>query len=266
MIVEKTIQFILDKYALQYRNTTIEKIICGATFTAVQLSNGYCGLAKTECNEPAMHGHRRKESLYLPGNIKGNKVLDFLKYHSNENYLDIIKLATINALSAEIMAKANYHIIENKDPLELVDITNKRIAMVGAFCSYIRKLSQMPCTLKVLELNANAFEKEYIHLYIPAERFNEIFSNADIVIITGSTLANHTMEQLLSEVPKNATVIVVGPTSGILPEFLFEQQVSIIGATQVIDADKLFSVIAEGGAAYHLFDGGAARKICILHE
>lgn len=266
MIIDKTVQIILDKHATHFNETKIEKVLCGAAFTAVKLSSGFCGLAKTEHNECAMHRRRDKETPLSPGNICGKKVLDLIQYTGTEGFIEVMKLAAINAISSEIISNSHYHIIENKDPLDLFDFTGKNIAMVGAFCSYIRKLSQVPCTLNVLELDKQAFEDEFLHFYVPAEHSKEIFSEADYAVITGSALANKTMDRLLKEIPEKVTVIVVGPTSGILPELLFEHSVNIIGATRVVDSEKLFSIVSEGGTAYHLFDSGAAQKICVLND
>lgn len=266
MILQESIDFILKQKRHCIENYTIDRVFIGATFTAVQLSSGYCGLAKTEFTGSIRHGNRNLDTTFEPGKYTGSSFIQLLSTNKTNGFLKVVQLAAINALSAEWISKGNYKIIENADPLNLIDIQGKRIAMVGAFCSYIKKLSQQNCTLKVLELDENAFDEEGKKYYVHASQSSKIFGDADMAIITGSALANNTMDQLLSEIPSTVQIIVVGPTGGIIPEFLFNKNVSIIGATRVLNTDMLFKMIAEGASGYHLFECGAAQKICILNE
>lgn len=266
MILQESIDFILKQKRHRIENYTIDRVFIGAMFTAVQLSSGYCGLAKTEFTDAVHHGQRNLNSTFEPGKYTGSSFIQLLSTNETNGFLKVIQLAAINALSAQWISKGNYKIIENADPLDLLTIQGKRIAMVGAFCSYIQKLSQQNCTLKVLELNENAFDEEGKKYYVPANQSLKIFCDSDIAIITGSALANNTMDQLLSEIPSTVQIIVVGPTGGIIPDFLFNKNVSIIGSTRVLNADILFKMIAEGASGYHLFQCGAAQKICILNE
>lgn len=266
MIIQESINFILKQKKYDIENYTIDRVFIGALFTAVQLSSGYCGLAKTEFSGSIHHGKRNLNSIFEPGKYTGSNLIQLLSTNETNGFLKVVQLAAINALSAEWISKANYKIIENSDPLDLISIQGKRIAMVGAFCSYIKKLSQQNCTLKVLELDEDAFDEEGKKYYVPANQSLKIFCDSDVVIITGSTLANNTIDQLLSEIPSRAQILVVGPSGGIIPDFLFNKNVSIIGATRVLNSDILFKMIAEGASGYHFFQSGAAQKICILNE
>ena len=86
---------------------------------------------------------------------------------------------------------------------------------------------------------------------------------SDIVIITGQTLVNNTIDDLLAVINPKSEVIVTGPSSGILPDLLFENKVSVIGTIRITKPEILFSLVREGGTGYHLFEY-CAQKICIL--
>jgi len=264
MILQESIDFILQHESDRIEQYTIDRVFIGALFTAVQLSSGYSGLSKTEFKGSLHHGHRSEP--FEPGTYAGSKLIQLLTAKETNGFLNVVQLAAMNALSAEWISNGTYKIIENADPLDLMNTDGKRIAMVGAFCSYIKKLSQQNCTLHVLELDENAFDDEAKKYYVPAKQSREVFQNADIAIITGSALANNTMDQLLSEIPSRVQIVVVGPTGGIIPDFLFNKNVAVIGATRILNAEMLFHMIAEGASGYHLFRRGAAQKICILHE
>jgi uncharacterized protein len=115
----------------------------------------------------------------------------------------------------------------------------------------------------VLELNENTLRDDQKEFYIPAHRYKEIIPASDILIITGQTLVNNTIDDLLSVVKSSSLVVVTGPSSSILPEILFGKNVTIIGAVRITKPELLFDVVGEGGLGYHLFKY-CAQKICIL--
>ena len=107
--------------------------------------------------------------------------------------------------------------------------------------------------------------EEYRHYYVPAEHSEQALAHSDSVIITGASLANNTLDKMLGVISEKTQVIVVGPTSSLLPDVLFNHGVDIIGATRITDADKMLELVAEGAAGFHLFQSCAA-KICIVNE
>ena len=98
---------------------------------------------------------------------------------------------------------------------------------------------------------------------MPASGFREIIPKSDIVIITGQTLVNNTLDGLLSVIRKDSTVLVTGPSGSMLPDVLFEKGVRIIGATRVTKPELVFEVVGQAGLAYHMFEY-CAQKISIL--
>jgi len=267
MIINETYDLLRSKYGDLFTDTTIENVVVGIFHTAVKLSSGYCGVASTDIgNSGCSNCYKKDFGEFSPGNISGKKILDLFNFSNESRILDIIKLTVLNAVSAEIIDKSNYHIIEDKDPIDLIDLnSNKTICLVGAFQSYIKKISATSNKLLVLELNENAFSEEQKKYYVPENKANSAFSQSDIVVITGATLANNTLDNLLSLIPPKVQIIVVGPTSSMIPDVLFNHNVSIIGSTKIIDSERMFKVIAEGGAGYHLFHY-CAKKICLLND
>jgi uncharacterized protein (DUF4213/DUF364 family) len=172
----------------------------------------------------------------------------------------------MNALSAELLEASTYRIIENMDPMDLIDLSEKKkVCVVGAFLSYIKKIAESNSELKIIELNENAVPEEYRQYFVPSNLLVKAISQADVVIITGASLANNTLDKLLEIIPEKAKVILVGPTSGLIPDVLFTRGVDIIGATRITDSDEMLELVAEGAAGFHLFKS-CATKICIVNE
>ena len=247
MILQETYDLLQTKYRKHFENVAIEKVQIGLFLTAVKLSNGYCGVASSDLDTTINCCHKQKRDFgnFTPGNISGQKVLDLFNCQDNSKILDRVKHAVLNAVSAQIIAKSTYKIIEDKDPFDLLDTSGqKTICIVGAFQSYIKRISSTQHKLYVLELNENALADEHKQYYVPAANASKILPFSDIVIITGLTIANNTLDDLLSYIPANKQVIIVGPTSGLIPDVLFKHNINIIGSTKITNPERMFTVVS----------------------
>lgn len=268
MILEETYRLLQTKYIEYVEDITIDTVQIGLFLTAVKLSNGYCGVASSDVDTSINCCFKRKRDFgdFTPGNINGQKVLDLFNRSECSKILDSVKLAVLNAVSSEIISKSNYKVVEDKDPFDLLDLSGQKIiTIVGAFQSYIRKLSETAHKLYVLELNEDAFSEEQKKYYVPAEDASKVLPLSDIIIITGVTLLNNTLDDLLLHIPENRQVIVVGPTAGLIPDALFKHNITIIGSTKITNPDRMFTIVSEGGAGFHLFQY-CAKKVCLLNE
>ncbi|NIO72626.1 MAG: hypothetical protein GTN71_27310, partial [Anaerolineae bacterium] len=65
---------------------------------------------------------------------------------------------------------------------------------------------------------------------LPAEAASEVIPQADVVAITGTSLINHTFEELIGLCRPEAFVLVLGPTAPLSP-VLFNYGVDVISGT-----------------------------------
>jgi len=267
MIIEQTLDLLKDRYRERLEELTITDVRIGISMTAVRLSDGSCGVSSTFVND---HQHfiksERDYGYFTPLKIKGHKISDLFETKKESGVITTLRIACLNAISSKIISSGNYKIIENCDPIDLIDLnTLKTITIVGAFQSYISKISATNNRLYVLELNETALNEKQKQFYVPANDYKKVLPDSDVVIITGLTLVNNTIDNLLSAIPEKAFVIVVGPSGSTIPDILFENKVNIIGATRITKPDILFDLIGEGGGGYHLFEY-CAQKICIIRD
>jgi len=265
MIIEQTYRLLKTKYKDKVENLSISEVRMGLFITAVRLSDNSYGTSATLVDD--FH-HCVKSSRdfgeYTPLKIRGTKVCDLFETNKESNTILTLKTAVLSAISSGILSSGNYKILENCDPVDLLDLgSQKTITIVGAFQSYIKKISETGNRLFVLELNENALTNEQKQYYVPANDYKSVLPDSDIVIITGLTLVNRTIDGLLSAIDKKTKVIVTGPSSSIIPDILFANKVNIIGATRITKPDILFDVVSEAGTGYHLFEY-CCQKICIL--
>jgi uncharacterized protein len=265
MIFEQTYNLLKDSYSSKFEKLIIADARIGLYLTAVRLSDNSTGTSATLTdNNPFCSKSNRDFGGFTPLKIRGHKVQDILETHKESNIISSLKTAVLNAISSKIISSGNYKIIDNCDPIQLLDLnSSKTITIVGAFQSYIRKISETSNKLFVLELSKNALTPEQKKFFVPAGEYEKIIPSSDIVIITGQTIVNRTIDDLLSVISPGTQVIVSGPSSGIFPDILFENKVTIIGTIKITKPEILFDIVSEGGTGYHLFEY-CARKICIL--
>jgi uncharacterized protein (DUF4213/DUF364 family) len=267
MIIEQTYHLLESEYKSFTGELKISDVRVGQYLTAVALSDGNIGIASSlEDEHPFCSREERDFGEFTPLNIKGKDILDLLKSTKDSKLVASLKIAVLNAVSSGMILSGKYNITENCDPVDLIGFTaNKTVTIVGAFQSYIRKISQATGNLFVLEFNENAFKDEDKKYYVPASEFRKIIPKSDIVIITGQTLVNGTIDELLNFVKRDSKVIVTGPSGSILPDVLFRNGVNMIGAHRITKPDLVFDVVGQGGLGYHLFRY-CAQKICIAKE
>jgi uncharacterized protein (DUF4213/DUF364 family) len=267
MIIEKTYRLILDKYRSKIKDLTLTRVAIGTYLTAVSLSDNTTGTSATMSDNHPFHAKSNRDfGDFTPLRIMGQSVADLLGSPKDTGVIRSLRMAALNAVSAGLISKDNYRIEEDRDPIEFTDLTShKRITIVGAFNSYIRRISATGNTLHILEINRDSIPDDFRKYYVPAEEFRSVLPGSDIVIITGQTLVNGTIDGLLEAITPGTQVIITGPSSSILPEVLFENKVSIVGAVRITDPDLLFDVVSQGGTGFHLFEY-CAKKICILKK
>jgi len=265
MILQQTYSLLKNRYGNRLNELFVSDIRIGIYLTAVRLSDGSIGTAATlSGGHPFCKKGDRDFGDLSPLKIRGLKVAGILESEKSSPVISSVKTAVLSALSSEMIDSGNYKIIDDCDPVDLIDLTPvKTITVIGAFQSYIRKITGTGNKLYVLELNENALPPEQKKYFVPSKDSGTILQESDIIIISGQTLVNGTLDDLLKEIPSKSEVILTGPSGNIIPDILFRNKISIIGGIRITDPDKLFDIVSEGGAGFHLFKY-CARKISII--
>lgn len=266
MIVDQTYSILRDKCREFIDSLTVEDLRIGIWITAVRLSDGTTGTSATLPDvQEAVSGGTRDFGDLTPLHIRGRKVRELLESGKQTGIVRSAGMAVLSALSSRFFSSEHYNIVEDCDPVDFaVTGAGKYITLVGAFHSYIRKLSLTGSVLKVLELNEEAVPLEFRGCYVPASEYRKVISESDTLIISGQTLINSTISGLLDAARPSTRIIVSGLSGNIIPDILFSKGVNILGALRISDPELLFRLAAEGGTGYHLFQY-CAKKICILN-
>ena len=267
IMIKKTLDILQTKYGLQLDQIFFEDVRIGIYKTAVHISGNRYGVAGTYQARPGDYKYRtnRDSTPFSTNHILGQSVAQLFQTPSSP-IVDNLKVATLNALSADILQHADYQVVTDKDPIDLVDLSGqKTISIIGAFRSYIQRIGATAHTMHIVELRPEAIPPAYRSHYVPAHQVGDVLPQSDLVIITGSTLVNQSLADIVRYLPQSGTTVLVGPSSSFIPDVLFEQGINIIGATEIIHPKKMLQIVSEAGTGFHFFRY-CARKICILNE
>lgn len=264
MIIDRTYDLLSSRYGNLIEELTIADVRVGLFLTAVKLSDGSIGTASSlEDDHPFRLKADRDFGEFTPLKIKNRTVKELFESNKPTRLVSSLRVAVLSAISSGIISNGNYRIIEG-DPVSMIDLGGrKNVTIVGAFQSYIQKISETRNNLKVLELRKSALLPEQEKYFVPAEEYKNILPETDILIITGQTLVNKTIDELLLSIRPGAEVVVTGPSGSILPDILFERGVTMIGASRYIKPGLVFEAVSQAGMGYHLFEY-CAIKITVL--
>jgi uncharacterized protein (DUF4213/DUF364 family) len=267
MIIERTARLLRELYGEQMKEITIERVVIGIFFTGVKLSDGSGGVAYTPVGE--LHGATCCPSMAAerpaPKPLRGMSVHDVLEQPRQSMLSGLVKLVVMNALSSRFLTPDRYRIMYDVDALDLIDFRSAgRIGMVGAFIPFLKQFKAIPeIDLSVIERKEETLKPDEMRFYVPADRARDVLPLCDTVIVTGASMANGTVNELLGYTRPGADVIVTGPTASMLPDVLFANNVRAVSGAHVIEPDLALDMLAEGGGAYHLF-GRCMRKMNVL--
>ncbi|MBV8458272.1 MAG: hypothetical protein JO122_16850 [Acetobacteraceae bacterium] len=115
----------------------------------------------------------------------------------------------------------------------------------------------------MLENDPGTLKSEELQFFRPADQAPQILPTADVVLATGTTLLNHTLDALLGYIRPDAQVTLIGPTVPLLPDAFEQRGVDVLGGIRVTHADEFLDILCEGGSGYHFF-GKSAERVVVL--
>jgi uncharacterized protein (DUF4213/DUF364 family) len=146
-----------------------------------------------------------------------------------------IGLAVANAMLA--LAPAQAADIDGVDWL-LQHARGRDVAVVGAFPFIDRELRPLARRVRVLEQRPAEGQ-------MPESCAGDVLPQAEIVAITGGTLANHTLDALLHHTRPDAIRLLLGPSTPLTPA-LFRFGFHALAGVHVVDVDAARADVRAG--------------------
>lgn len=247
---------------------TVERAIIGIFFSGIKLSNGEGGICFTPVKEipEAVCCPSSARAMPNSGKLVGQPVGYYIQRMQQGGPLQkALGIAVLNALSAtcwRLHPPTSYRLIKGIDPVENRTIADDaEVVVIGALVPYFRMLKRREKPFTILEKDSRTLKPDEMKFFQPQENAGRCIAAADLLIITGTTLINNTLEEILGQMKSGAEAVLVGPTASMLPDAFFSRGITSIGGIMVTDADRLLDTLAEAGSGYHFYGKSAERLV-----
>jgi hypothetical protein len=173
-----------------------------------------------------------------------------LELAMSENPLEAaIGIATANALSQMLRdLEPEKFPVSNIDVLDLIK-PEDRVAMVGYFGPLVPKILKITDKLTILEKREIEVPQTKT---LPSEKSREILPASDVIILSASTLANQTFDDLLSLRGTAREVVLLGPSAPLYTVPFFERGITAVMGTRIFDPMTMLTIVSEAGGTKKL--------------
>lgn len=224
------------------RERTIRRAVAGARFCAVMLDDGGVGMANLcpdVCGEPSRD---ISDQLPSPGTPATDALVTLVSPTRSA-----VGLATANALTNRPHQSGDRRDTETigGDLLEVLELRpDDQVGMVGCFSPLIEPIRRRARRLFVFERGQRLTSD-----LLPENRAGELLPQCSVAIITATTLLNGTIDALLAVAANCREVVVLGPSTPLVPEVFAKlpRRATLLAGVLVNEAEELLRTVARGG-------------------
>lgn len=235
------VQRLIDKVKRDAASRTLAELRIGIGYTAVLLDDGSCGVSYTFRNELGPQCGLIEEA----GDLAGTNCSQIIDWAMDLNLAKCaVGIACINAVlqrGLEGFCTGN--------ALEHIDFRpGDTVGMIGYFKPVLDRVEGKAKDIYIFERNITdgGLMPDWAEdIYLP---------KCDVVIITGTTLLNKTLDGILEKCEKAREVVIMGPTTSLCPEVYRDHGVTLLAGVRVVDAQRVLKVAGEGGGGLALKD------------
>ncbi|WP_300674899.1 DUF364 domain-containing protein [Desulfoluna sp.] len=245
------IQNLLAHFSDKASRTLVTSVTLGLKYTAVTTDDGGIGLAWTD---PSALGCGKSGPYQDYEGQPASELLALLKDPSPLNRG--MALALVNAL--------NYH-----EASGLPDDTSDggwmdafaigpdtRVSMVGFFRPLMKKFKARGALVEILDNDQGVGDR--VDFYAKLNGWTEV------LLLTSTSIINQSTEEVLSHLAPDVTrIIMLGPSTPVIPQAFSHLPVSILAGTVPVDHEAVLKAVrhGQGTPVIHRF----SRKVCIAN-
>jgi len=232
MILDELRELVGEKASKDFK---ISRVCVGLFHTGVMLENRYVGLCHTPTEDiPHVPGRRGR-------NFHGLRVSGSLRLLNSFNMVErAVGIAALNAVSQHVMDREGYEREIGVDVFDAIEAEKEdKVAVVGYMRPLVGKLRGKVKRVLVFErsprLRGDALPDTFVEQLLP---------KADVVVISGASLVNGTIDRLLELSRSAKFVAVAGPSASALPEPFFERGVKVMAGV-LVKGQAVLNEVAE---------------------
>jgi uncharacterized protein len=240
------------------RRERVADIRVGLGYTAVKLESGKAGVACTL-------RHRLDKGtcslLSQAGTLAGIEAGQAIPLCRSQNVVEAsIGLATLNAV-IDWAENATSSFDEASSDAELVELLhigpNDRVGMVGHIAPVVKSIRRHADSCVVFDEGKSGQEG-----IADTAQQNAILPRCDVVILSATSLLNHTFDDLLAQASGAREICAMGPSTPLLPEVFRARGVTLLAGRRFTDADQLLRIVSEAGGTKRF--GSVSQKVNLV--
>ncbi len=216
---------------------TIEEVRIGLAYTAVRLDDDSIGVALTFLDDwESCCQLAEREPL---ADRRASELLPLLS--SRTPVEAALGLACVNALF-------NGHVKKqvHGDVLEVVGLrSSDKVVMVGHFRPLVKRLKDRVKSLHIFER-----KPDNSSLVRPADEVFSELPDADVALITATSILNHSLDPILDAAHGCRQVVLLGASTPLVPEAFENSPVTLLSGVVVRENEAVLQTISEGGGMY----------------
>jgi len=237
-----------ERLAGRAQQRRVVDVRVGLAYTAVRLDDDGCGLAYTFRQEACEGSTAVREA----GTLAGRPAAELAAWVRTPDAASAaVGVATLNAV-AQPPAEA-----AEADITEAIRVApGDVVGMVGYFRPLMNYFRQRDARLHIFE--RHPLEEPDVH---PDWAASLLLPECDVVVISGTAVINRTIDGLLSCLDRAREVVVLGPSTPMVPDVFAGRGVTLLSGVRVRDPARLLQIVSEGGGTRRF--GPAVQKITL---
>ena len=229
---------LIDQVATNAAQARLVDVCIGAFWTAVTVElagQTRTGISSTLHGGDDDHHHGGGPPVRAAGALHERSVMALAAMARAPSVLEVsVGIATINALlEVDIEDCVNV----NAAGLIVERGAGKKVAIVGHF-PFISRIRETAEETWVLEMDPRKGD-------IPAAQAPDLIPQANVVALTGTSLLNHTFDDLIVFCRPEAYVVVLGGTTP-LSRVFFDYSVDAVAGTRIVDSTAALATVSQG--------------------
>ncbi len=235
------VQRLIDEVKQDSFYRTLSEVRIGIGYTAVVLDDGSCGVSYTFRNELGPQCGLIDQA----GNLSGTNCSQIVDWAMDLNLAKCaVGLACINAILQQRLEG-----FSSGNALEQIDFRpGDTVGMIGYFKPVLDRVEGKAKDIYIFERNITdrGILPDWAEdIYLP---------QCHVVIITGTTLLNKTIDGILEKCQNAREIVVMGPTAALCPKVYNGHGVTLLAGVKVVNAERVLNAAGEGGGGLALKD------------
>lgn len=255
MIIDK----VLEAAAPYLEGRTVKDFIIGLALIAVELDNGDIGVSYT-LRENLPPGC---SAFSFGHNIIGKDAAEVaaLAKHGTDDAQRAVGIATLAAASRSQDLK-DIDTLKSSFGIEI--LPTDTVGMIGFIPPVAGMFSKQAKKLIVFDIAVSQYGEEIENVH-PMKDQAELLPECDVVILTGTTMINQTIDGLLEMCSNARDIVMVGSSTPMFPEAFKDTNIRVLAGSwwDSNNREELFKSISIGGGIHHLSGTMIKKSIAV---